>query len=109
MAQGLSGSSDEIQNHIALATTRPILEELVWRLQLRNESGDLLNPEKLLIPGMTAALDAAPFVEIMQHQGSDIILVTAIGRFPFCTQRSDNREWDALDAQHLSNGIFIWK
>ncbi len=77
VAQGLSGSSDEIQNHIALATTRPILEELVWRLQLRNESGDLLNPEKLLIPGMTAALDAAPFVEIMQHQGSDIILVTA--------------------------------
>ncbi len=77
VAQGLTGSSDDIQNHIALATTRPILEELVWRLQLRNDAGDLLNPEKLLIPGVTGSLDAAPYVEIKQHQGSDIILVTA--------------------------------
>jgi capsular exopolysaccharide synthesis family protein len=77
VAQGLSGSSEDIQNHIALATTRPILEQLVWRLQLRNSSGDLLNPEKLLIPGMTGALDGAPLIEIKQHQSSDIILVTA--------------------------------
>ncbi len=77
VAQGLGASSDDIQNHIALATTRPILEELVWRLQLRNDSGDLLNPDKLLVPGMTAAIDAAPLIEIKQHQGSDIILVTA--------------------------------
>lgn len=77
VAKGLSGSSDDIQNHIALATTRPILEELVWRLQLRNSDGDLLNPDKLLIPGATAAIDAAPLIDIKQHQGSDIILVTA--------------------------------
>jgi len=82
VAQGLSGASDDIQNHIALATTRPILEQLVWRLQLRNEAGHLLNPEKLLVPGMFGALEASPLVEIKQHQGSDIILATARGGDP---------------------------
>ena len=39
IATGLSSSSDDITNKIALATTRPLLENLIWRLQLRNSEG----------------------------------------------------------------------
>lgn len=77
LALGLSGASEDIANHIALATSRPVLEEVVWRLQLRDSDGDLLVADKLLIPGLDGELLSAPFVEVKQQQGTDLILVTA--------------------------------
>ncbi len=36
IATGMTAASKDIENHIALATTRPVLEEVIWRLQLRD-------------------------------------------------------------------------
>ena len=77
LARGLTGESEEIQNHIAMLTARPILEQVIWKLQLRNDSGVLLPPDKLLVPGVDAALTAPPNVSVKQHQSTDLILVTA--------------------------------
>ncbi|MCP4806582.1 MAG: polysaccharide biosynthesis tyrosine autokinase [Proteobacteria bacterium] len=82
LAVGLSGESDDIQNHIALATTRPIVEDLVWKLQLRDDDGVLVEPDKLIIPGTFAALSADPLLEIKQHQSTDIIIITATSNDP---------------------------
>jgi capsular exopolysaccharide synthesis family protein len=82
MAQTLSGSSDDMQTKIALAQMRPVLDEVVWRLQLRDSDGKLLAPEKLLVPGLDGEILAMPFVEISEQQGTNILLVTGTGNTP---------------------------
>lgn len=80
VALGLSGATDEISNHIALSVTRPVLDEVIWKLQLRDEDGLLLQSDKLLIPGLTGEILVEPLVEVKQQQGTDIVLVTAATR-----------------------------
>jgi len=82
LALGLSGEGDEIQNHIALATTRPIVEELVWKLQLRDDDGRLMEADKLIVAGTFSAITADPYIEIRQHQSTDIIVITATSDDP---------------------------
>ncbi len=77
IAQSLNGSSDDMMTMIALASVREVLDETVWRLQLRDTDGELLPPEKLLIPGMEGELLAQPWIEISQSQGTNILLVKA--------------------------------
>lgn len=76
VATSLAGSSNDITTMISLAQVRPILEEVIWRLQLRDLDGELLQPEKLLVPGVDGELLAMPYIEIAQQQGTNILLVT---------------------------------
>ncbi len=75
MAQSLAGGSDDMQTKIALAQVRPVLEEVVWRLQLRDTDGKLLPPEKLLVPGLDGQLLAMPWIAITQQQGTNLLVV----------------------------------
>ncbi len=76
MAQSLAGAGEDMQTKLALAQLRPVLEEVTWRLQLRDSDGKLLPPEKLLVPGIDGELLARPWVSITQQQGTNLILVT---------------------------------
>lgn len=82
MAQSLTGSSDDIQTKMALAQMRPVLDEIVWRLQLRDADGELLPAEKLLVPGIDGEILAQPYVSITQQQGTNILLVMGTGNTP---------------------------
>jgi capsular exopolysaccharide synthesis family protein len=82
IATGLSSSSDDITNKIALATTRPLLEQLIWRLQLRNKDGRLYSTEELLVPGMFGELEARPGLSVTQQQGTDILVFEATADDP---------------------------
>jgi uncharacterized protein involved in exopolysaccharide biosynthesis len=68
MAQSLSGSSDDMQTLISLAQMRPVLDEVIWRLQLRDTDGELLPAEKLLVPGIDGEILGMPFVEITERR-----------------------------------------
>lgn len=82
LASSLSGSSDDMQTKIALAQMRPVLDEVVWRLQLRDSDGELLPAEKLLVPGLDGEILAAPYVSIAEQQGTNILLVNATSNNP---------------------------
>ncbi|MDP2314409.1 MAG: polysaccharide biosynthesis tyrosine autokinase [Pseudomonadota bacterium] len=82
MAQSLSGSSDDMQTKISLAQMRPVLDEVIWRLQLRDSDGELMMAEKLLVPGIDGEILAQPYVEIVQAQGTNILLFTATSETP---------------------------
>jgi tyrosine-protein kinase Etk/Wzc len=82
MAQSLSGSSDDMQTLISLAQMRPVLDEVIWRLQLRDTDGELLPAEKLLVPGIDGEILGMPFVEITEAQGTNILLVTGTANTP---------------------------
>ena len=83
IASSLSGSSEDLETKIALAQMRPVLDEVIWRLQLRNVylsnwgDGELLPAEKLLVPGIDGAVLGMPVIEIDQQQGTDILMITA--------------------------------
>ncbi len=82
MAQSLVGASDDLETKIALAQVRPVLEEVIWRLQLRDGDGEMLLPEKLLVPGIDGEILAYPFIEISTQQGTDILIVLATTNNP---------------------------
>jgi polysaccharide biosynthesis transport protein len=77
VAMSLTSGSDDMQNKIALATMRPVLEEVIWKLQLRDDNGRLLLADKLLVAGTVEELMGAPLVKVTQAQGTDILLVMA--------------------------------
>lgn len=83
IATSLSNSSDDMETMMALAEMRPILDEVIWRLQLRNQylsnwgDGELLPAEKLLAPGIDGSILAMPMIELDDEQGTNVITVTA--------------------------------
>lgn len=82
MAQSLTGASDDMQTKIALAQMRPVLDEVIWRLQLRDGDGELLPAEKLLVPGIDGEILAYPWIEIQEQQGTNILIVLATTENP---------------------------
>jgi capsular exopolysaccharide synthesis family protein len=93
VALSLTSSSDDMQNKIALATMRPVLEEVIWKLQLRDENGRLLLADKLIVAGTIDELMGAPQVKVSQAQGTDILMVIAT---------SDDAEQSRLMADTLA-------
>lgn len=82
LATSLAGSSDDMQTKIALAQMRPVLDQVVWRLQLRDSDGELLPAEKLLVPGIDGEILAYPYISIAEQQGTNILLVNATTNNP---------------------------
>ena len=52
VAAGLNDESDDIQNKIQMAMSRPVIDDVIWRLQLRDDEGRLYTHEELLVPGV---------------------------------------------------------
>ncbi|MCB9777313.1 MAG: polysaccharide biosynthesis tyrosine autokinase [Alphaproteobacteria bacterium] len=85
IAQGLS-NTDDIQNKITLATTRPVLDEVIWRLQLRDDDGRLYTAEELLVPGTFGEIEARPNITVSQQQGTDLLVFEARANDPELAQ-----------------------
>lgn len=82
MAQSLTGASDDMQTKISLAKMRPVLDEVIWRLQLRDGDGELLPAEKLLVPGIDGEILAYPWIDIQEEQGTTILIILATSDNP---------------------------
>lgn len=77
LATGLNNSSDEVADRIALATTRPILNDIIWRLQLRDSDGVLYTSEQVLVAGLTGEIEARPNLEVTQQTGTALLVFSA--------------------------------
>ncbi len=77
MALSLTSSSDEMQDKLALAVLRPVLTEVVWKLQLRDDDGRILLGDKLVATNALEDLLGAPRLQVTQAPGTRIILVQA--------------------------------
>ncbi len=82
MASSLNGSSEDMETKISLAQMRPILQEVVNRLQIRDMYGKLISPEKLLAPGIDGTILSMPVMSLEQAQGTDILVVTGEANTP---------------------------
>ena len=77
VAAGLSSGADDLQNKISMATTRPVLEQVIWKLQLRHSDGRLLTPEEFMIAGLFGELEARSNIVVTQQQGADMLVFEA--------------------------------
>ena len=77
IATGMTAASKDIENHIALATTRPVLDEVIWRLQLRDRDGRLYDAHEILAPSLFARFFAQPSVTVSPQQGTHLLVFTA--------------------------------
>ncbi len=83
LVTSLGGSAtNEVSNKIALATVNDNLEEVVWRLQLRDSDGFLLKPQSLLKKGLLYSINPTPMYTISQYQNTDILLIQASAPYP---------------------------
>ena len=77
-----STGSNEVSNKIALATINENLEEVVWRLQLRDDDGRLIQAPTLLKKSIFYSITPAPLYSIQQYQNTDILMITATAPYP---------------------------
>ena len=82
VATSLSSSDEDISNIIALVTTRSLIDDLIWRLQLRDADGRLYSSDEVLVPGLLGEFEARPNLSVVQEQGTDILLFEASSSDP---------------------------
>jgi succinoglycan biosynthesis transport protein ExoP len=82
VAKSMMGATDDIQNKIYLATSQPVVDQLIWKLQLRNKNGELYEADDVGDPGLLAPVLGTPGVEIAQEQGTDVLLISGTGSSP---------------------------
>ena len=84
---GLSGlssiitASADVDVNKVLAASRPYIDEMVFKLQLRDEEGNLIKADNLTQGGivytMKGRIFPKPFIAISQYQGTDILQIKA--------------------------------
>jgi capsular exopolysaccharide synthesis family protein len=82
IATGMTSASKELENHVALATTRPVLDEVVWRLQLRDREARLYDAHALVAPSLVGRFLAQPSVAVTPQQGTHLLVFTATASDP---------------------------
>jgi capsular exopolysaccharide synthesis family protein len=93
MAMSLNG--DDHQNKIYLATSDPIMEDVIWRLQLRDSEGYLYTAEDISEGGSLSIALGTPGVEVTQISGTDVLTITATAPSPEAARLMANTTADS--------------
>ena len=73
-----TGSETAMATSIALATIDPVLNEVISKLQLKDEEGDLISPSALQESNIIlSTIFPKPYVEVSQDEDSDLIEIIA--------------------------------
>lgn len=74
---GKSASDGTYDTDIALATIRPLTEELISKLNLKDRDGEPLEPETLVKYSILNNLFPRPYLEVVQYEESDILEIVS--------------------------------
>jgi capsular exopolysaccharide synthesis family protein len=80
MAMTLSSGDEDMINKIYIALTPPVLNKVIWKTQLRNNSGFLYEPDDINNLSIISSLIGKPGFELTQESGTDVLIVKAVGR-----------------------------
>ena len=79
-------TSSDIDVNKVLAASRPYLENMVFKLQLRDAEGNLIHGDKLTQTGAVSTIKGRifpkPGISISQYQGTDILQIKAASPYP---------------------------
>ncbi len=78
LVTSLGGSSSTtLQNKIALSITSEVMNDAAWRLQIRDDNGDLMKPGDLVQSGLAQYIFPKPKYAVAQYLNTDILTITA--------------------------------
>ena len=75
-------STEGYDTEIALATLRPLLEELISSLHLKNRKGEVIKPEKLIKWSLTNKIFPQPYIEVDQYEDADMLEIASTSANP---------------------------
>ncbi len=67
----------DIGTKLTLTKVYPLLEKVIFRLQLRDDEGNLFSPDKLIKSSLLYMIFPAPFVSVLQDTDSNTMTITA--------------------------------
>ena len=67
----------DIGTKVTLTKVNPLLEKVIFRLQLRDDQGELLSPDELLNSTVLSSLLPSPFVSIKRDPNSNTVTIAA--------------------------------
>jgi succinoglycan biosynthesis transport protein ExoP len=67
----------DIGSKLILTQVYPLLEKVIYRLQVRDDDGNLLTPDKLIKSSLLYMIFPAPFISVVQDTNSNTITITA--------------------------------
>lgn len=79
MALSLTSGDEEMQDKIYVALAPPVMEQVIWRMQLRDEDGYLYEPEDVNAISILSPVLGKPGFEIVQEQGTTVLKIRAVG------------------------------
>jgi len=75
-------SDYEMENNVEIATSKPILDTVILNLQISDAKGELMEPDKILNPGLLNMLNPEPTIEVNAVEESDLFEITATSANP---------------------------
>jgi len=76
-SKGAESDDYEYETEIALVIIKPILEELIAKLDLKDSDGETIEAEDIVKTNPLKKLAPQPYVEVEQYEDSDILQITA--------------------------------
>jgi capsular exopolysaccharide synthesis family protein len=81
-----SGTQEiDMGTKVTLTKVYPLLDKVIYRLQVRDDEGQLLTPDKLLKSGLLSMVFPAPFISVAQDSNSNTITITSQSTDPLQT------------------------
>jgi capsular exopolysaccharide synthesis family protein len=75
-------STESYETDIALATIRPLLEELISSLDLKSRSGEAISPSDLVDSSMLTKLLPQPYIRVGQYEDADMLAIESFSADP---------------------------
>lgn len=82
VASTASDQVDLMGDDVVKATLRPILRQLISKLQLRDGALDLIEPDELIKPSIKKLILPESFLEVEQYEDTNILEIAAISVYP---------------------------
>ncbi len=71
-----------LENNIAIATSKPILNTLISNLKLSDSRGNLLKPDDIADPGLLKKISKDPFIEVEAVDDTDLFEIISTSTNP---------------------------
>ncbi len=87
-------SEEDYSTDIALATIRPLLEELISSLDLRDRAGKVMEPDDLIESGLINKIFPQPYLEVDQYEDASMLEIIATSSNPSEASNMSNKVAD---------------
>jgi succinoglycan biosynthesis transport protein ExoP len=72
-----SAAATDLRTKISLFKVSPLLKQVIERLQVRDRNNNLMDPVKMINPGIMSRIFAEPTLDVVQETNSNTLIITA--------------------------------